>query len=178
MDFSYVFSEEHFRIIPALSTRPRFLSPSSCFRLPLKARAFPCLSSPIFHRTITMFFPHVFSILTIHPHNPSNNPRKAREETTSFTLHQLGINDSTTFFKPCIMSNATTGESSSPSKIQSHFTSKLEEHNTDFIRFETNFSTKAGRFYFYSKNRLSSIFLQNLIESQECTKPFNFMGKV
>lgn len=146
MDFSSVFSEEHFRIIPALSTRPRFLSQPSCFRLPFKARVFLCLRSPIFHRTITMFFQHVSSILTIHPHNPSNSPRKAREESTSFTLHQLGTNDSTTFFKPCIKSNATTGESSSPSKIQSHFTSKIEEHNTDFIRFETNFSTKAGCF--------------------------------
>ena len=178
MNFPSVFSEEDFWIIPALSTRPRFLSPSSCFRLSIKARVILCLSAPIFSRTITMFFPHVSSILTIHLHNPPNWARKAREETTSFTLGRPCANDSTTFFKGCIMSKPATGDSSWRSKIQSHFTSKIEEHNTDFIRFERKFSTKAGLFYFYSKNRLSSIFPRKLIEIQYRPKSFNFMGRV
>lgn len=171
------FSEQHFWIIPTLSTRPRFLSPSFCFQLPIKARAFLCLSSSIFYWTITMFFPQVSSILTIHLHNPSNSPRKAREETTSFTLPWLGINDSTTFFKQCIMSKATTGNSLSPTKIQPNFPSTIEEHNTYFIRFKANFSIKGRLFYFYSKNRLSSIFPQKILESPECTKLFNFLGQ-
>lgn len=146
MDFPSVFWEKYFWIIPCWWTRPRFLSTSSSFKLHTNRQVILPLHASFFIPTITMFFQHVSSILTIHLHNPPNKPQKARHQTTSITATYCGNTDSTTFFAWCIMSKPITEGTSMRSRIQDHFTSKIGECNTYFIKNQTWFFTKLGRF--------------------------------